>query len=103
MLSIGTRLHLSGGYDFEPRWLTHGDHHLGTVIAFIPGQNAQPAAVVKLGAPITVEGTTGDIVVLELRYVGATWKETETVHVELCEFNPEPKAWLHRRLAGCDT
>jgi hypothetical protein len=46
---------------------------------------------------VTVEGTTGNIVVLELRYVGAEWKETETVHVELCDFMPEPAPSKERR------
>ena len=68
----------------------------GTLVAFIPGQNAEPAAVVKLDAPITVDEVTGELLVLELRYTGATWRETETVHVELCSFIPEPKAWQHR-------
>ncbi len=95
-LAVGDRLGLSGGYDYEPRWLPHGHHYLGTLIAFIPGQNSTPAAVVKLDTPITVDEVTGDMVVLELRYAGATWKETETVHVELCAFVPEPKPWQHR-------
>lgn len=95
-LAVGDRLCLSGGYDYEPRWLPYGQNYLGTIVAFIPGQNAEPAAVVKLDTPITVDQVTGEILVLELRYTGATWQETETVHVELCSFAPEPKPWRHR-------
>ena len=96
-LSIGDRISLSGGYDYEPRWLSGKSCHQGVISAIIPGQNETPAVVVRLEAPITVDGVTGEFVVLELRYVGAKWKETGTVHLELCDFVPEPKAWQHRR------
>ena len=67
-------------------------------MSFIPGQNKKPAVVAKLDHPITVENITGDIVVLELRYEGANWgKKHETVHVELCNFDPEPKEWKDRK------
>ena len=95
-LHVGDRMRLSGGYDYEPRWLPYGQSYLGTVVAFIPGQNSQPAAVVKLDRSITVDGVTGEMLVLELRYSGASWQETETVHVELCPFVPESKAWGER-------
>lgn len=96
-LAIGDRVRLGGGYDFELRWLAGRPGHSGVVLAFIPGQNEPPAAVVRLDAPLTVAETTGEVVVLELRYVGADWKETETVHVELCDFMPEPVASKVRR------
>jgi len=35
--------------------------------------------------------------VLELRYVGAEWNESEIVHVELCSLMPEAKSWQDRR------
>ena len=81
----------------EPAWLNGKSSYQGIVSAFIPGQNTQSAAVVKLGAPIAAGSVTGDVVVLELRYVGATWKDTETVHVELCDFMPDAKTWQVRR------
>jgi hypothetical protein len=96
-LSVGDQVSLAGGYDLEPDWLAGKPACLGVVTAFIPGQNQATAAVVKLDAPITVEGSTGEVVVLERRYDGAEWMETGTVHVELCDFTPEPKAWQHRR------
>jgi len=96
-LAVGDQVELSGGYDMEPSWLGGQSSYRGIVSAFIPGQNSQPAAVVKLGVPITADGVTGDVVVLELRYVGATWKDTETVHVELCDFVPDAKASQLRR------
>ena len=96
-LKIGDRIRLSGGYDMEPRWLAGKDSHIGTVSEFIPGQNQAPAAVVKLDHAITVDDTTADIIVLELRYEGAKWKEKETVHVELCDFVPEAASWKFRK------
>lgn len=96
-LSVGDRVRLSGGYDFEPRWLSGKLSYTGVVIAFIPGQNELPAAVLQLDAPITFGGTEGSIVVLELRYVGVAWNETEIVHIELCDFMPENNASASRR------
>lgn len=81
----------------EPKWLAGHDYYLGAVAEFIPGQNQNPAAVVKLDNAITFDDTTGDIVVLELRYVGANWKEKETVHIELCDFMPDAATWKTRK------
>ena len=98
MLRAGDRLSLEGGYDGEDsRWLGGKKAHSGTLIKFIPGYNTEPAAVVRLDERITVDGVSGDIVVLELRYVGAKWRETGFVHVELCDFLPESKPWSERR------
>ena len=96
-LSIGDRVRLSGGYDMEPNWLQGNEHYLGTVVAFIPGQNVESAAVVRLDSPILVDGISGSVVVLELRYVSAHWLGENIVHVELCDFEPEPKVWQLRR------
>jgi len=37
--------------------------------------------------------TSGNIIILDLRYVGQTWKQPGPVHIELCDFMPENKAW----------
>lgn len=96
-LRTGDRVRLSGGYDMEPPWLSGVAAVEGTVASFIPGQNKQPAAVIKLDVPLVAKGATGDTLVLELRYEGATWGAMETVHVELCDFTPEVKRWKDRR------
>jgi len=96
-LQTGERVRLSGGYNFEPEWLSGKPCVDGSIVEFIPGQNESPAVVVKLDKPIRSEGLTGDLLVLELRYVGATWEPRGTVHVELCDFSPEPRAWKERR------
>lgn len=96
-IGAGTRLRLWGGYDMEPRWLMGRSFYTGVVARVIPGQNGNEAMVVRLDTPITVDGVTGDIVVLELRYVGATWEGEGVVHIELCDFEPEARTWKERR------
>jgi hypothetical protein len=96
-LAIGDRVRLSGGYDMNPKWLSGNDAYMGTVSRFIPGQNQVPAAVVKLDKKIAFDGTVGDVVVLELRYKGGSWKSRETVHIELCDFEPDSVAWESRQ------
>jgi len=81
----------------DPKWLCGGTGYQGVVQRFIPGQNDAPAMVVGLDHHITVDGVTGHILVLELRHVGATWSGRPSVHVELCDFEPESKAWQQRR------
>jgi hypothetical protein len=80
----------------EPEWLGERDGYPGTLERFIPGQSQEPAAVVRLDAPICVAGSEGSFLVLELRHVGTKWEEGATVHVELCSTEPEPKAWAQR-------
>lgn len=96
-MKLGDRLRLFGGYDPRPEWLGEGGEVVGTLEDFIPGQNREPAALVRLDTPIEVEGTGGAVLVLELRYVGASWAEEGIVHVELCDFEPERKRWQDRR------
>jgi len=96
-LNFGDRIRLSGGYEMEPRWLAGKDCYFGTVVEFIPGQNQTPATVVKLDEPIIFNDTTGDIVILELRYEGAKWGKKGTVHIELCNFVPEAASWKSRK------
>lgn len=95
-LQAGDRVRLSGGYDWEPRWLSGRSQVDGHVAGFVPGQNDRPAALVKLDEPITVDGVTGSVVVLELRFAGTRWSGRGTVHVELCDFDPEPVRWQDR-------
>jgi hypothetical protein len=72
-------------------------YRVGTVVSFIPGQNQEPAAVVRLDKPMIHGAISGDILILELRYSGSTWLDHGTVHVEFCDFLPEPRSWRERR------
>jgi hypothetical protein len=98
-LQVGDKIDLSGGYDYDPLFLKSpaASKRTGTLIKFIKGQNETPAAVVKLDNEISGQKVTGDIVILELRHVGQTWQEPTPVHIELCDFMPEDKAWKDRR------
>jgi hypothetical protein len=95
--SIGDRVCLNGGYDFEPQWLGGKSQVQGTITDFIPGQNDTPAIIVRLDAPISMDDVSGEIVILELRYEREEWRDRNTVHVEVCDFVPEPMAWQFRR------
>ena len=97
LLEVGDRVRLSGGYDMEPPWLCGGAGYNGRVERFIPGQNDEMAAVVRFDAPISIEGITAEIAVLELRYEGQTWSHTGTVHIELCDFDPPAERWQNRK------
>jgi len=63
---------------------------------------------VRLDGPLTATGDvrgrreerTGTFLVLELRYVGQEWEPSGTVHVELCEAEPEDKAWADREVGA---
>ena len=65
----------------------------GTVVDFLPGyEPAVSAAVVRLDAPLSVNGVTGAILIMELRYEGASWESGEpgvqTVGLALCSERP---------------
>lgn len=96
-LKIGDTLRLSGGHELEPPWYGERKERIGVVQRFIPGQNRTDAVVVALDEPIVFDGVIGQVAVLELRFVGARWGKTETVHIELCDFEPEEKTWKDRR------
>jgi hypothetical protein len=98
-IEIGDTIKISGGYDYDPLFLKDPSNkkRIGKVIKFIPGQNKERAAIIKLNFPITAKGVTGDILVLELRYVGQTWETEGPVHIELCDFMPEDKSWKQRK------
>ena len=89
----GDQIIVGGGYDYDSP--LRRSEISGTVVDFIPGyQPGTLAAVVQLDAPITHEGITGDILVLELRYEGASWDRedqpgSQTVGVALYSYIPK--------------
>lgn len=96
-LQINDRIWLAGGYEPEPEWLGKTQGYYGSVESFMPGQNSEPAVIVKLDSKITVEKITGDILIMELRWEGAKWGNQGVVHLELCDFVPEHKPWKNRK------
>jgi hypothetical protein len=109
-LAVGDRVLVEGGYDFEPDWLAASEGrggYLGEVVEFIPGQNEKLATVVELDQMIILQDGAGAVagkevrgtfLVLELAWQGVDWATRPTrIHVELCDFRPEPKRWQDRR------
>lgn len=103
-IEVGSRISISGGYDYEPQWLGERDEATGHVFKWMQGQNSQPACVVLLDEPLVATGDVrgrrelreGRYLVLELRYQGQQWEDTGTVHVELCDTEPPDLPWSER-------
>ena len=93
VLKVDDRIELSGGYDYEIKYLQNppASSRLGTVIGFIRNNRKYEdySAIIKLTEPITADSITSDIVVLTTRYEKQTWIYTGIVHIELCEVIPE--------------
>lgn len=98
-LEIGDTVKLFGGYDYDPLFLKipPADERIGVVINFIAGQNKKEVAVIKFDEEISGREISGDILVIQLRYVDQTWNDPNPVHIELCDFVPENKPWNERR------
>lgn len=93
-LHPGDRVHLALG---DATGEGVGPTCAGTLVAFIPGPEQAPAAVLRLDTPLATPHARGEYVVLKLRYRDARWGSREVVHVELCDFLPEAKPWSQRR------
>ena len=93
---------MSGGYESRPTWMGGKQSFDGTIVRFVPGTHEPRAAVVRLDAPISLtdvrNGKTvaGDVLILELRFLGAQWKDSETVQIELRNSLPERKPATER-------
>lgn len=98
VLTVGDRVRVFGGYDQHPTWLADGSGYVGTIVAFIPGQNENAAAVVRFDQAIVLPDARGEYAVLELGHMGTTWATPKPrIHVELCDFEPEARRWQDRR------
>lgn len=99
---VGDRVRLSGGYEPRPVWMGGQSSFEGKIVRFVPGTHEPRAAVVKLDAPISLtdvrngKTVSGDVLVLELRFLGAEWRDSETVQVELRKTLPERKPAVER-------
>lgn len=96
-LHVGDRVEVFGGYEANPDWSKGHGTLVGEVLKFIPGQNKEPALVLRISPSIESQGVAGDVLILELRYAGATWATEGIVHLELCDFMPEDKSWSDRQ------
>jgi hypothetical protein len=97
-IEIGSKIYISGGYDYEIKWLNGREGYDAIVKDFIPGQNKQKAMLIEFDeVVITADKQKGKYAVLELRYYEAEWNNEEIVHIELCDFIPEKKKWDDRK------
>ena len=97
LLEVGDSVWLSGGYDMEPKWLGGDSGDLAKIVDFWPGQNRNGALLVELEKLLRFDGIEGKHLILELRYKGAQWLNTEVVHLELLQSVPEKKRWQDRQ------
>ena len=84
---VGDRMRIFGGYE-DIEWLGGRTDVRGVVEDFIPGEIDTPALVLKLDEALQTDRAHGRWVVLQLRYVGATWQNVGIVNVELLESRP---------------
>ena len=100
-LQVGDKIILFGGYNRDPLNLRNppAENRIGMVVQFIKEQNKTPAAVVKLDYQISGDKITGDILIIEPRYVDQDWQDNglSPVHIELCDFLPENEEWKFRK------
>jgi hypothetical protein len=87
-LKIGDRIELSGGYDYEIKYLENppARERVGTVINFMRNSRKfeDYSAIVKLDGLITANSVISDIIILSTRYENQEWGYTGIVHIVLC-------------------
>lgn len=98
-IDVGDRVRLSSGYETPPRWLS-GQAFVDATVERWLGEDDPPACLARLDRPLTVRETeagqasrtTGNFVVLKLRFPSEGWKGEAIVEVALCETDPSV-AW----------
>jgi len=82
MVEIGDRLLVTGGYDYNPKWLKGRDGCAGTVIRFLwEGSDRNQKLVLDLGEDFQTCEFSGRYLILFLRDPGANWDDNGVVHV----------------------
>ena len=82
MVEIGDKLLVTGGYDYDPRWLKGSDGCIGTVIRFLwEGGERQRKLVLDLGEDFHTCEFSGRYLILFLRHSGSRWEDEGVVHV----------------------
>jgi hypothetical protein len=91
VLKVGDRVHVGAGYDMEPEWLQGGTGYTGTVEEFLTVINTgrkDETAIIRLDAPLSLQGVTASMLQLSLRHEGARWADTGSCHAVLCAQRP---------------
>jgi len=82
MVEIGDKLLVTGGYDYNPRWLKGRDGCSGTVIRFLwEGLDRNSKLVLDLGEDFHTCEFSGRYLILFLRHPGSNWEDNGVVHV----------------------
>jgi hypothetical protein len=90
MVEIGDRLLVTGGYDYNPRWLKGRDGCVGTVIRFLwEGNDRKRKLVLDLGEDFHTCEFSGRYLILFLRYPGSSWEDEGIVHVVVGNSTPK--------------
>jgi hypothetical protein len=99
-LQIGDKVEISGGYDYDIRWLRNIDEGKvqGTVKVIFGKGDTKTNAIVELFEKIKVDDFEGKFLIIRTRYEKQEITEVSgIVHLELCDFLPESKPWEERR------
>lgn len=96
-LKEGDRVFVHGGYSMRPEWLNGRIGYEGTLERFIPGQNNTLSAVIRTDEQVITKEGAGHILIMSLRYEGASWQSGAVAHIELCDFEPDSTHWQDRR------
>ena len=82
MVEIGDRLIVTGGYDYDPRWLRGREGCIGTVVRFLwEGDDRKRKLVLDLGKDLDTCEFKGRYLILYQRDPGAQWEDSGVVHV----------------------
>lgn len=82
MVEIGDKLLVTGGYDYNPRWLKDREGCMGTVVRFLwEGNDRRSKLVLDLGEDFHTCEFSGRYLILYLRKPGSSWEDNGVVHV----------------------
>jgi len=82
MVEIGDKLLVTGGYDYNPKWLRGRDGCVGTVIRFLrQGIVRRRKLVLDLGENFQTCEFSGRYLILFLRDEGAAWEDEGVVQI----------------------
>ena len=103
------RIQLSGGYDYEPKWLKpDGSGYNARVLHFIDNGiekrsgDERLSAIIQFEEEIEFEGMTGKYGLIMGRWEGQTWDSDGVVHLHLLEneiseiknFSKDTSRWM---------
>jgi len=94
----GDRIWLFGGWERTPAWRKGTDTLEATVEdILVGGDGGETRLLARLSKPLTLNGVTGDLFLLSLRYRGAKWSNAGICHIVLCAEPPGPGRWWEDR------